>query len=142
MKNNYYQILGVKKNASFDEIKKAYRLLVFHFHPDRNINSDNELLEINEAYKVLSNMISRQKYDLSINDTDECKKVTPKLKWINDVIDRMSKPINGLSLSEAKGDKKDASNLMEYLLFCPIYELYSYDTNPSNTTYIHTMKRY
>ena len=54
MKLNYYQILGVSRNASMRVIKSAYRFLVYHFHPDRNNNSEGELLKINEFYMCIN----------------------------------------------------------------------------------------
>ena len=66
MEPNYYTLLGIKRKASADEIKRAYRKLVFRYHPDRN-PSDQEaaakLKQIMEAYDVLSNMEKRISYD-------------------------------------------------------------------------------
>lgn len=63
---DYYQILGVDKKATEDEIKKAYRKLARKYHPDLNPN-DNEAVrkfkEVNEANEVLSNVENRKKYD-------------------------------------------------------------------------------
>lgn len=73
---DYYQILGVSKNASFEEIKKAYRKLAMIYHPDRNQGdkeSEEKFKDINEAYDVLSDAEKRKKYDLlgnSIKDDD------------------------------------------------------------------------
>jgi molecular chaperone DnaJ len=65
-KRDYYQVLGVGKNASKDEIKKAYRKLALQYHPDRNKNSKEaevKFKEATEAYEILSNPGKRQKYD-------------------------------------------------------------------------------
>jgi len=66
MNKNYYQILGVKSNASHDEIKSAYKKLALKFHPDKN-NGDaffeNLFKDIQEAYECLSNDENRKKYD-------------------------------------------------------------------------------
>jgi curved DNA-binding protein CbpA len=62
----YYDILGVDKNASLDEIKSAYRNLAMRYHPDRNPgNKESEELfkEINAAYDILSDSQKRQEYD-------------------------------------------------------------------------------
>ncbi len=59
---NYYDILGVKKNASEDEIKKAFRRLARKHHPDAG-GSEEKFKEINEAYEVLSDAEKRQQYD-------------------------------------------------------------------------------
>ncbi len=64
-KRDYYEILGVDKNASQDEIKSAYRKLAMQYHPDRNKSPDAEekFKELSEAYAVLSDADKRQQYD-------------------------------------------------------------------------------
>ncbi len=65
MKKDFYEVLGVSKNASKDEIKSAYRKSALKFHPDRNKAPDAEekFKEINEAYEVLSNDQKKTAYD-------------------------------------------------------------------------------
>lgn len=60
---NYYEILGVGKNASEEEIKKAYRRLAHQHHPDKAGGNEGKFKEINEAYQVLSNRKKRAQYD-------------------------------------------------------------------------------
>ncbi len=63
---DYYKILGVSKNATQDEIKKAYRKLARKYHPDKNKGdkeAEEKFKEINEAYEVLGNPENRKKYD-------------------------------------------------------------------------------
>jgi DnaJ-class molecular chaperone len=64
-KRDYYDILGVSKNASKEEIKKAYRKLALEWHPDRNKSSaaSAKFKEINEAYEVLSDPKKKETYD-------------------------------------------------------------------------------
>ncbi len=60
---DYYKILGVDKNASKDDIKKAFRKLAHEHHPDKNQGNDAKFKEINEAYTTLSDDQKRQQYD-------------------------------------------------------------------------------
>jgi uncharacterized membrane protein YsdA (DUF1294 family) len=63
---DYYEVLGVPRNASKEEIRAAYRRLVLKYHPDRNRSPDAEarLKEINEAYRVLMDDKKRRVYDM------------------------------------------------------------------------------
>lgn len=61
-KKDYYQILGVQKNASADEIKRSFRRLAQEHHPDKG-GSHDKFKEINEAYQVLSDEPKRKQYD-------------------------------------------------------------------------------
>lgn len=60
---NYYETLGVAKNASEDEIKKAFRKLAHKHHPDKGGGDEKKFKEINEAYQVLSSKEKRSQYD-------------------------------------------------------------------------------
>ena len=64
-KRDYYEILGIDRNASDDDIKKAFRKLAFQYHPDRNSDggATEKFKEINEAYEVLSSPDKRSTYD-------------------------------------------------------------------------------
>jgi len=63
---NYYDVLGVARDASADEIKKAFRKLAMKYHPDRNNTTEAEdrFKEVNEAYAVLSDPEKRRQYDM------------------------------------------------------------------------------
>ena len=65
-KRDYYEVLGVNKNASEDEIKKAYRKIAIKYHPDRNPGNkeaEEKFKEAAEAYDVLHDKQKRQQYD-------------------------------------------------------------------------------
>ena len=63
MGKDYYKILGVSRDASGEEIKKAYRRLAHHYHPDKAGGDEKKFKEINEAYQVLSDKKKREYYD-------------------------------------------------------------------------------
>lgn len=65
-KRDYYEVLGVDKSASADDIKKAYRKLAMKYHPDRNPgdkSAEEKFKEVGEAYEVLSDADKRSRYD-------------------------------------------------------------------------------
>lgn len=63
MAQNYYDLLGVEKSASQDEIKKAFRKLAHQHHPDKSGGDEAKFKEINEAYSILSDPEKRSQYD-------------------------------------------------------------------------------
>ena len=65
-KRDYYEVLGLKKGASDDEIKKAFRKMAMKYHPDKNPGdkeAEEKFKEVNEAYSVLSDPDKKSKYD-------------------------------------------------------------------------------
>lgn len=88
---NYYEILGVQKSASKEEIKAAYRKLVKEYHPDLNKDVDENILkEINEAYHVLSDDQKRKEYDELLRNPQESK-IKDFMEYINEFIESILK---------------------------------------------------
>ena len=65
VKRDYYEVLGVPRDASGEDTKKAFRKLAFQYHPDRNHDNgaSEKFKEINEAYEILSDADKRGAYD-------------------------------------------------------------------------------
>lgn len=77
MVKDYYKILGVPRNASEEDIRKAYKRLALQYHPDKNKSSTAEamFIEVVEAYEVLSDTNARVSYDQQLNcSSDYCYK--------------------------------------------------------------------
>ena len=71
MSKDYYKILGVEKNASPDELKKAFKKLAMQHHPDRQGGDEKKFKEINEAYQVLGDAEKRKRYDQFGSDFEQ-----------------------------------------------------------------------
>ena len=80
---DYYEILGVARSASQDDIRKAYRKLAKQYHPDisKEKNADARYREINEAYEVLKDPDKRAKYDTLGADWQQGQDFTPPPGW-------------------------------------------------------------
>lgn len=82
-KRDYYEVLGVEKTATADEIKKAYRKLAKKYHPDANSDNKEEaekkFKEIAEAYEVLSDEGKRKQYD----NFRTCIRCRFRFRWIS-----------------------------------------------------------
>ena len=92
-KRDYYEILGVSRDASDTEIKRAYRRLALKYHPDRNPNNkeaEERFKEISEAYEVLTNPEKRRIYDLYGHEGLEGQGYSPGFSDIDDIFSAFS----------------------------------------------------
>ena len=97
---NYYQILGVELNTSFEDIKKKYRELARIYHPDKNNGNDSKFKNINKAYEELKDPEKRRVYDLTLK------------------IDPFVKNFNNINLNDVKNmDFNNLGNLMSSFMF-------------------------
>lgn len=85
--NDFYEILGVNKNATKDEIRKSYKKLVIRYHPDRNKNpsAPEKFRKIQIAYEVLSNDANREKYD-SFDGMNHCHHLKEMFMYYRELI--------------------------------------------------------
>ena len=125
-KETYYSILGITKEATDKEIKKAYRDLSKKYHPDKNPDGEDMFKKITEAYSVLSDPIKKQNYDISGNPDNSLNSMFSHmttiiraehlnvyleeslsiLELINGVNRTLKYTITNSSLSESKTEEK------------------------------------
>jgi len=70
---DYYNILGISRNSSMDDIKKAYHILAHQYHPDKNNGNEKRFKKINEAYRILSGAGTKKEYDEELRKRDNNK---------------------------------------------------------------------
>jgi len=111
MSKDYYKILGVDKNASQDEIKKAFRKLAHKYHPDKEGGDEAKFKEINEAYQVLSNPEKRKKYDQYGSTFDQMGGFGSGMDW-----DDFMRAARGQGGFNGFGDMGDLGDILSEIL--------------------------
>ena len=117
---NYYQVLGVSRDASDEDIKKAYRKLVFAHHPDRNphkTNADERIREINAAYEIVGDPEKRKSYDrLSWGDEPRAAAADPGIilkEMEQKLFDEGRKELFALLMKDVKRVKAELAIIRE-----------------------------
>ena len=105
MAKDYYKILGVDKNASADDVKKAFKKSAMQHHPDRPGGNEAKFKEINEAYQVLSDAEKRKRYDQFGSDFEQQGGFGQGMNW--DDFMRAARGQGGQSQSFDFGDLGD-----------------------------------
>jgi molecular chaperone DnaJ len=87
---DYYQILGVNRDAGSEDIRKAFRQLALRYHPDQNLGnpkeSEEKFKEINEAYEVLGDEQKRRHYDHLIAWSGYRQNTTSDVDWLREIM--------------------------------------------------------
>lgn len=129
MKKDYYRILGVSRNASQEEIKKAYRRLAHQYHPDRPTGDEVKFKEINEAYQVLSDEKKRRQYDQFGQTFDGFSFDNEPFAWgnfdfsgLDDINDIFESFFEGLGLRKRKTYRRGSD--IELILPLTLEEVY------------------
>jgi molecular chaperone DnaJ len=122
VKRDYYEVLGVPRNASGEEIKRAFRKLAFQYHPDHNRSpeAEDKFKEINEAYQVLSDPQKRSSYDRYGGVTAEGLEGFPDFGGLGDIFESFFGAFGGTPFARAaqrapqKGDSLRAQLTLSF----------------------------
>lgn len=126
---DYYRLLGVSREASDGDIKKAYRKLVFQNHPDRNPNSkdaEEKIREINAAYEIVGDAERRRSYDrLFWGNEPRAETVDPDVildEMEKKLFDEGRKELFGILMKDVKRVKAELSIIREWTLAVQGYD--------------------
>lgn len=124
MTKDYYKILGVKKTATADEIKKAYRKKMKEIHPDLHPNDktlEEKTKEINEAYEILGNDEKRRQYDLGMSESytsTQTNQTGNMHSFMNEVFNDLYEDIfTGFGPSPAQQREKQLEEYDKFMVF-------------------------
>ena len=118
-KKDYYEVLGVEKNATDEEIKKAYRKMAKKYHPDlqeekNKKRAEEKIKNLNEAYEILSDENKKAKYDEKLKqmkEEEERKKVEQHNEYINNIKGVYSNQYNNYKKEQELS--KEANNILK-----------------------------
>ena len=117
---NYYEILGIEKNATNQEIKKAYKKIVIKCHPDKNIDNKEKaekiFKKVTEAYSILSDSDKRKRYDLygTTENSSQINYMDVFTNFMNNFVENNQEIIN---------DIKSCNNMKDIQIKLGIYFL-------------------
>ena len=144
---DYYLLLGVEKDASNEEIRKAYRKMAIKFHPDRNKDNQEEATEkfkqLVNAYKILSDPLKRTQYDAGILDEtlpeNTFKSMEDLYKVFQDMMSDFSCDINtkyGFNFKIYRDEKKEPKkgDVLKFNLDVSLEDIYNKVTKPLKIT--------
>ena len=106
---DYYNILGVNKSASPDDIKKSYRKMSLKHHPDRKGGDSEMFKKINEAYEVLGDKYKRNQYDFDIQMTTNLRHSNPMDSFMENIFESM---MNKKSKNKSNKSKQPFDDLL------------------------------
>ncbi len=115
MKNDYYSLLGIAKDATPDQIKKAYRKLALELHPDRNDSkrAEEKFKKISEAYAVLSDPDKRKDYDEGKLDIQRSMEERGAYDmWLMQTINALSRHMKGCRICRTGAGTCDAFDML------------------------------
>ncbi|KAB2071396.1 hypothetical protein ES319_A08G219400v1 [Gossypium barbadense] len=133
----YYTILGIRKDASFSDIRTAYRKLALKWHPDRYVTNPAvageaklRFQQIQEAYSVLSNGSKRSMYDASLYD--------PSADDDQDFCDFMQEMISMMNNVKDEGDSfEDLQKMFADMVGSGDFMSFNVNTDPTETKKVH-----